>query len=351
MASWQPARSAASVGASVRMSLTTTSRPHVARAAAPARAPPRPPTASPPSPAGGGKRLVLLGGRERAAPRPRPARASCSQVSTTTSWPRAGSARASPIAGNACPASPNAATSNRTAHAVQDPVPAGVFCPRKPSTSQPMSRCKSSGTPSSSPPAYRRRPPAAHGPGGDAPRHRREPDHRRRLRRSRLRRRLPDARRAPKRRPHRRRQLRPRLGRVHRRPPAAPRNPPRGPHPSRAARDESLELRHLEDQSIAELAAQIRAEREAFRCAEVADAPHRRRAGRRRDPRSPPRATGERHRAAELRTAPLLVLAAPGPPLDDFKDLLAAAEEQLTEQRASELSATRRSPREPGRRR
>jgi hypothetical protein len=93
--------------------------------------------------------------------------------------------------------------------------------------------------------------------------------------------------------------------------------------------------------SIAELAAQIRAEREAFRCAtpeapvepalvpdEPADEPitirHR-------------RPTGERHRAAELRMRPNWSWLRPTRRLDDFKDLLAAAEEQLSEQRAAEL--------------
>ena len=48
-----------------------------------------------------------------AKPTPSTASRQCSQVSTTTSLPRSASARASAIAGNACPGSPNAATRNR----------------------------------------------------------------------------------------------------------------------------------------------------------------------------------------------------------------------------------------------
>jgi hypothetical protein len=93
--------------------------------------------------------------------------------------------------------------------------------------------------------------------------------------------------------------------------------------------------------SIAELAAQIRAEREALRCAaaereaepalipdEPADEPI---TIRHRLP------TGERHRASELRLRPNWSWLRPARRLDEFKDLLAAAEEQLSEQRAAEL--------------
>jgi hypothetical protein len=95
--------------------------------------------------------------------------------------------------------------------------------------------------------------------------------------------------------------------------------------------------------SIAELAAQIRAEREAFRCAESAAAD--------RPELLPPdvlpeddeitirrrRDTGERHRGRELRLRPHWAWLRPTRRYDDFKDLLAAAEEQLSEQRAAEL--------------
>lgn len=91
--------------------------------------------------------------------------------------------------------------------------------------------------------------------------------------------------------------------------------------------------------SIAEAAAQIRAEREQFRCAEIPGAERtilpeppaddvtvRRRAD-----------TGERHRGRELRLRPDWAWLRPTRRLDDYKDLLAAAEEQLSEQRADEI--------------
>ena len=107
----------------------------------------------------------------------------------------------------------------------------------------------------------RRRVAAAPHQRGDASRHRREPDHRRRLRRREVRRHLPDARRPPQRRPHQRRQLRPRLGQLH------------GRRAARlATRREVRTLALLLEASLAEeprrtacsiarLAAQIRAER------------------------------------------------------------------------------------------
>ncbi len=124
--------------------------------------------------------------------------------------------------------------------------------------------------------------------------------------------------------------------------------------PRRATRREVRTLRTLineslqfdtsiEHASIAELAAQIRAEREAFRCAEERDA------AARPAPISPDEPadaeirvrhrapTGERHRGSELRLRPNWSWLRPTRRLDEFKDLLAAAEEQLSEQRADEL--------------
>jgi hypothetical protein len=108
--------------------------------------------------------------------------------------------------------------------------------------------------------------------------------------------------------------------------------------------------------SIAELAAQIRAEREAFRCSEAATSPPAQaeppamlppeilpdeiKIRRRRD-------TGERHRGRELRTRPYWAWLRPTRRYDEFKDLLAAAEEQLSEQRAAELLDTPLDPTAP----
>jgi len=79
--------------------------------------------------------------------------------------------------------------------------------------------------------------------------------------------------------------------------------------------------------SLAEAAAQIRAEREQFRCASPAPAPVTRE---RRD-------TGERNRTQELRLRRDWAWLRPTKRLDEYKDLLAAAEEQLSEQRAAEI--------------
>ena len=108
----------------------------------------------------------------------------------------------------------------------------------------------------------------------------------------------------------------------------------------------------LERTSIAELAAQIRAERAQLSgCTDptaeplaqppteqpatplVTDLP---------EPDAPIRVrrrvpTGERHRAAELRLRPNWAWLRPTRRYDEYKDLLAAAEEQLSEQRAAEL--------------
>ena len=110
----------------------------------------------------------------------------------------------------------------------------------------------------------------------------------------------------------------------------------------RAVLTESLEFdTSIEHMSISELAAQIRAEREAFRCAELAAEP----AATPLAPEEPDepitirhrQPTGERHRAAELRLRPNWAWLRPARRFDEYKDLLAAAEEQLSEQRATEL--------------
>ena len=82
--------------------------------------------------------------------------------------------------------------------------------------------------------------------------------------------------------------------------------------------------------SIAEAAAQIRAERAAIaeRDALPTDSPH--------------RDTGERHRARELRDRLGWSWMRPARRYEEFRDLLAAAEEQLAEQRAAELLEDRR---------
>jgi hypothetical protein len=87
--------------------------------------------------------------------------------------------------------------------------------------------------------------------------------------------------------------------------------------------------------SIAEAATQIRTERVAIAeraTREPAEAPADEpiRIRLRHD-------TGERHRAAELRDRPRWSWLRPAREYDEFKDLLAAAEEQLSEQQTSEL--------------
>jgi hypothetical protein len=76
--------------------------------------------------------------------------------------------------------------------------------------------------------------------------------------------------------------------------------------------------------SLAEAAAQIRAEREQFRCATPT-------------PATAPTDPGEWHRGRELKLARDWAWMRPTKRLDEYKDLLAAAEEQLSEQRAAEL--------------
>ena len=83
------------------------------------------------------------------------------------------------------------------------------------------------------------------------------------------------------------------------------------------------------DESVASMAHRIRAERDdAFRTGD-APAPRHIRARRRRD-------TGERNRAPELRLRRLWAWLRPTKRYDVFSERLAAAEEQLNEQRAAE---------------
>jgi hypothetical protein len=124
--------------------------------------------------------------------------------------------------------------------------------------------------------------------------------------------------------------------------------------PRRATRREVRTLRSLLEWSLgtssglpsgslAEAAAQIRAEREQFRCvtesttprplSEPTTDPADIRVTRRRD-------TGERHRGRELRLRRDWAWMRPTRRIDEYKDLLAAAEEQLSEQRAGELLGT-----------
>jgi hypothetical protein len=123
--------------------------------------------------------------------------------------------------------------------------------------------------------------------------------------------------------------------------------------PRRATRREVRTLRSLLEWSLgaspdvatgslAEAAAQIRAEREQMGCATesvAADpvvepvAPSEITIRRRRD-------TGERHRGRELRLRRNWAWMRPARAIDDYKDLLAAAEEQLAEQNASEQLGT-----------
>jgi hypothetical protein len=105
--------------------------------------------------------------------------------------------------------------------------------------------------------------------------------------------------------------------------------------PRRATRREVRTLRSLLEWSLdidtdlstgslAEAAAQIRAEREQFRCNTPSVKPV-------------PADTGERHRGHELRLSRDWAWMRPTKRLDEYKDLLAAAEEQLSEQRAAEV--------------
>ncbi len=113
--------------------------------------------------------------------------------------------------------------------------------------------------------------------------------------------------------------------------------------PRRATRREVRTLRSLLEWSLdlesdlgagslAEAAAQIRAEREQFRCTRTSPEITITKA---------PADTGERHRGRELRLNRDWSWMRPARRLDDYKDLLAAAEEQLSEQRATELLGER----------
>jgi hypothetical protein len=101
---------------------------------------------------------------------------------------------------------------------------------------------------------------------------------------------------------------------------------------------ESLDLDPvLERTSIAELAAQIRAEREQLARCEPTAAPPADEPIEGPTDRPRPAPTGERNRAGELRHRPHWSWLRPTRRLDEFKDLLAAAEEELSERRAAEL--------------
>ena len=108
--------------------------------------------------------------------------------------------------------------------------------------------------------------------------------------------------------------------------------------PRRATRREVRTLRSLLEWSLdidsdlshgslAEAAAQIREEREQFRCVTTAT------------PAPTPAETGERHRGQELKLSRDWAWMRPAKRLDEYKDLLAAAEEQLSEQRAAQILA------------
>ncbi len=107
-----PTFSAASAGASVRMSLTTASGFHSSRKGRSVRAAAAALTS--PDPAAGGGNTVYCSAATNSSPSSSTGSRQRSQLSTTTSCPRPASARASEIAGNACPASPKAATITRT---------------------------------------------------------------------------------------------------------------------------------------------------------------------------------------------------------------------------------------------
>jgi hypothetical protein len=81
--------------------------------------------------------------------------------------------------------------------------------------------------------------------------------------------------------------------------------------------------------SIAEAAQRIRAERATLAARETAAKA------------AEPADTGERHRATELRNRLRWAWMRPAKRYDEFKDLVAAAEEQLSEARAADLAAER----------
>src|SRR4051794_25580516 len=112
VASGIPARSAASVGAKVRMSLTTTWGRKSSSSGSSARAASAACWPSSESGSGGGN-IRYSSAAAKPSPAPSTAPRRSSQVSITTSCPRAASSFPSAIVGKTCPASPKAATSTR----------------------------------------------------------------------------------------------------------------------------------------------------------------------------------------------------------------------------------------------
>src|SRR3954471_7114715 len=125
VASGIPTRSAANVGARVRMSLTTTwgrksSSSGSSALAASAACWPASESGS------GGGNIRYSSAAAKVSPSPSTAWRRSSQVSITTSWPRTASALPSAIAGKTCPASPKAATSTRRRSVTPDPALGGI---------------------------------------------------------------------------------------------------------------------------------------------------------------------------------------------------------------------------------
>lgn len=119
----------------------------------------------------------------------------------------------------------------------------------------------------------------------------------------------------------------------------------RAKRPRRATRREVRTLRsllewsldassELPSGSIAEAAAQIRAERERFRCDAAPDLAL---TLAELEPDDLPAESADSHRGRELRVRREWAWMRPARRLDEYKDLLAAAEEQLSEQRAAEI--------------
>src|SRR5215218_4651930 len=112
VASGIPARSAARVGARVRMSLTTTWGRKPSSSGSSARAASAACWPSSESGSGGGN-IRYSSAAAKPIPSPSTACRRSSQVSITTSWPRAAKALPKAMAGKTCPASPNAPTRMR----------------------------------------------------------------------------------------------------------------------------------------------------------------------------------------------------------------------------------------------
>ena len=113
VASGTPAASAASVGARVRMSATTTAGSRLSISGSSARAASAACRPSSVSGSGGGK-MRYSSAATKSSPAPSTAARRSSQVSIVTSWPRRASARPSEIAGKTWPGSPKAATRTRS---------------------------------------------------------------------------------------------------------------------------------------------------------------------------------------------------------------------------------------------